>query len=234
MLWLRLASLLSVLLSHCGRPPEPLPEPDAGNPVDAGIFTEGGATSDAGVPLDAGVLTLTPTPAEATCVSAGWRLSGREVAGQTRRVLSLQPAGPWTKGALLVLHGGGGQADQFCTGGALVQPQVAFAREAVRRGDLRGRRHPVLLRLGRWPVLGTTECTVSLRAVAGNSLQWPGHGDVSLGPDLHGLPTPLAAHPCPGTCVPGGYPSAGGSAGGHLPGASEPLPPLPRGGLWRG
>lgn len=129
MLWLRAVSLVSVVLLHCGRAPEGMPsEPDAGAPAEAG------ATLDAGVSPDAGVVTLTPTATEATCLTDGWRLWGGEVAGHTRRVLSLQPVGPWTKGALLVLHGGGGQADQFCTGGMLVQPQVAFAREAVRRG----------------------------------------------------------------------------------------------------
>lgn len=132
--WMRVAGVMSLLpLLSCGRPPEALPEPDGGSRVDAGASTDAGTGHDAGS-LDAGELTLTPTPTEAVCLASGWRLTGREVGGHPRRVLSLQPAGPWTKGAVLVLHGGGGQADQFCTGGTLVQPQVAFAREAVRRG----------------------------------------------------------------------------------------------------
>lgn len=117
----------SALVAHCGAavpPPIVVQQPVA----DAGL-------EDAGVP-DAGVpeLLLTPTAAEATCLADGWTLVARVIAGQTRKVLWKGPAGPWTRGAILVLHGGGGQADHFCTGGALVQPQIAFAREAVVRG----------------------------------------------------------------------------------------------------
>jgi|JI10StandDraft_1071094.scaffolds.fasta_scaffold34604_2 pimeloyl-ACP methyl ester carboxylesterase len=120
--------VMSVLAVHCGRPPEVPPVEVEQTVVDAGMET------DAGVAADAGVLTLTPTAAEATCIADGWQLAARVVSGQTRKVLFRTPSGPWSKGALLVLHGGGGQADHFCTGGMLVQPQIAFAREAVQRG----------------------------------------------------------------------------------------------------
>lgn len=123
-----LGLVLSVMAVHCGRPSEAPPVVVEQPPVDAGLEV------DAGVVADAGVLTLTPTAAEATCIAEGWQLVARVVSGQTRKVLFRTPAGPWTKGAMLVLHGGGGQADHFCTGGMLVQPQIAFAQEAVRRG----------------------------------------------------------------------------------------------------
>lgn len=123
-----LGLVMSVFAVHCGRPVEAPPVVVEQPMVDAG------SDVDAGVPVDAGVLTLTPTAAEATCIADGWKLSARVVAGQTRKVLSRTPPAAWTKGAILVLHGGGGQADHFCTGGMLVQPQIAFAREAVQRG----------------------------------------------------------------------------------------------------
>jgi len=71
---------------------------------------------------------------ESACREQGWREETVEAAGLARKALWKGPAGPWTKGAILVLHGGGGEAAHFCAGGRLVQPQVRFARMSVERG----------------------------------------------------------------------------------------------------
>ena len=69
------------------------------------------------------------------CVSDGWRLVRFSVDGQERFFLWKSPTnGPWENGAILVAHGGGGEAAHFCAGGALVKPQIAFAKEAISSG----------------------------------------------------------------------------------------------------
>jgi pimeloyl-ACP methyl ester carboxylesterase len=57
------------------------------------------------------------------------------VAGLERRVLWKGPAGAWSKGAILVLHGGGGRHFQFCAADwPLLEPQVRFTEMAVADG----------------------------------------------------------------------------------------------------
>lgn len=69
-----------------------------------------------------------------SCVQQGWRNVELQAVGLTRRVMWKGPREGWKNGAILVLHGGGGQADHFCAGGKLVQPQVQFAQMALERG----------------------------------------------------------------------------------------------------
>lgn len=71
---------------------------------------------------------------EKACLRAGWHRAELQAAGLPRRVMWQAPSKAWTNGAILVLHGGGGQADHFCAGGALVQPQIEFATMALERG----------------------------------------------------------------------------------------------------
>lgn len=71
---------------------------------------------------------------ERTCLRDDWQRVDLKVAGLDRRLLWKGPPGAWRNGAILVLHGGGGQADHFCAGGRLVRPQIAFAKMAVERG----------------------------------------------------------------------------------------------------
>ena len=71
---------------------------------------------------------------ERSCIEDGWQRVNLQVAGNERRVLWKGPRDNWKNGAILVLHGGGGQADHFCAGGRLVQPQIQFAEMALARG----------------------------------------------------------------------------------------------------
>ncbi len=68
-------------------------------------------------------------------MARGWRVLVRDVAGLPRRVLWKGPEGAWTRGAMLVLHGGGGHHFQYCVANARsVEPQVRFTEQAVARG----------------------------------------------------------------------------------------------------
>lgn len=51
-----------------------------------------------------------------------------------RKVMWKGPLNNWSSGAIVVLHGGGGKADDFCTGASLVEPQVAFSNLALQNG----------------------------------------------------------------------------------------------------
>lgn len=98
---------------------------DAGGTPDAGSADAG--TSDGGT--DAGL-----SASEVACLDAGWTRELIDVGGRQRKVLWRGPDASWAQGAILVLHGGGGKADDFCTGGPLVQPQLAFSALARARG----------------------------------------------------------------------------------------------------
>jgi poly(3-hydroxybutyrate) depolymerase len=71
---------------------------------------------------------------EQTCIQQGWQRVDIQVSGLERRLMWKGPRAGWQNGAILVLHGGGGQADHFCAGGNLVQPQIRFAEMALERG----------------------------------------------------------------------------------------------------
>lgn len=72
---------------------------------------------------------------ERQCVERGWRRTVVEVAGKPREVLWKGPEGAWSKGAIIVLHGGGGEHFQWCVPNArIVAPQVRFSELAVTQG----------------------------------------------------------------------------------------------------
>ena len=72
---------------------------------------------------------------EQQCQAKGWQRTVTQVAGLPRQLLWKAPTGPWTKGAILVMHGGGGQHFQWCVANArIVQPQVNFSEMAVAEG----------------------------------------------------------------------------------------------------
>lgn len=71
---------------------------------------------------------------EQACVNRGWSRALFRVNGVDRKVMWKAPEGQWTSGAITVLHGGGGKADDFCTGGDWVQPQIAFTDLALQNG----------------------------------------------------------------------------------------------------
>lgn len=75
------------------------------------------------------------TPQEAQCIAAGWRRELLESVGLQRRVLWQAPAGRWSRGAIVVLHGGGGSYTNFCVANAaLIAAQVRFTDAALARG----------------------------------------------------------------------------------------------------
>lgn len=74
------------------------------------------------------------TRAEKRCVDDGWRKISLTAAGIHRDLLWKGPDSVWRNGAIIVMHGGGGAAADFCSGGLLIRPQTHFARMAIERG----------------------------------------------------------------------------------------------------
>ena len=102
----------------------------------AGLAACGGGAG--ALPPEATVL-ATPTRAvtvqEQQCTQAGWRSETLVVAGIARGVLWKAPVGAWASGALVVLHGGGGQHANFCIANAdLIAAQVRFTDMALAQG----------------------------------------------------------------------------------------------------
>src|SRR3990167_7943055 len=75
------------------------------------------------------------SPQERQCVERGWRATTVGAADLDRRVLWQGPRGSWSRGAILVLHGGSGRHFQFCVANVgFLEPQVAFTRLALKSG----------------------------------------------------------------------------------------------------
>ena len=70
-----------------------------------------GGGSGGAEPLDPGPA---PTVQEQQCQARGWAREVILAQGQTRLLLWKAAAGPWTRGALVVLHGGGGSHTNYC------------------------------------------------------------------------------------------------------------------------
>ncbi len=99
----------------------------------------GGGAGSAGAQSPAAAAPTTPTRVvtvqEQQCIQAGWRSENLVVAGLARGVLWKAPPGAWTRGALVVLHGGGGQHANFCVANAdLIAAQVRFTDMALAQG----------------------------------------------------------------------------------------------------
>ena len=72
---------------------------------------------------------------ERQCVKRGWQVLVLDIGGLQRRVLWKGPPGPWFKGSIVVMHGGGGHHFQFCVANArIVEPQVRFTELALSKG----------------------------------------------------------------------------------------------------
>jgi len=69
-----------------------------------------------------------------SCLKEGWKPLSVKSDGRERAILWKRPQRKWPSGAIVVLHGGGGSHHQFCAGGKLLQPQIAFAEQAVEEG----------------------------------------------------------------------------------------------------
>lgn len=74
------------------------------------------------------------TEAEKVCITAGWKKVNIVVNNIARRILWRGPEGPWDNGSIVVLHGGGGRASDFCTGDNGLLPQIQFTSLAVQQG----------------------------------------------------------------------------------------------------
>lgn len=78
--------------------------------------------------------TPTPTRQELQCHAAGWTREVVTASGLQRLVLWKGPAA-WTRGAIVVMHGGGGSHTNFCVANvALTAPQVRFTDLALAQG----------------------------------------------------------------------------------------------------
>ena len=76
-----------------------------------------------------------PTVQEQQCQAAGWQRLVVPAAGLQRLVLWKAPAGPWSGGAIVVMHGGGGAHTNFCVANVeLIAPQVRFTAAALDAG----------------------------------------------------------------------------------------------------
>lgn len=76
-----------------------------------------------------------PTYQEKQCQSQGWQRTLVQIAGIPRVLLWKAPAGPWRKGAIIVLHGGGGEHFQWCVANVWVtRAQVNFSELALAEG----------------------------------------------------------------------------------------------------
>lgn len=74
------------------------------------------------------------TSQELQCRASGWTREVVLAAGVQRLVLWKAPA-TWSRGAIVVMHGGGGSHTNFCVANvALIAPQVRFTEMALQRG----------------------------------------------------------------------------------------------------
>lgn len=68
-------------------------------------------------------------------MAAGWQRAVVASPAGPRALLWKAPAGAWIRGAILVMHGGGGRHFQFCVANVrFLEPQVAFTTAALARG----------------------------------------------------------------------------------------------------
>jgi len=72
---------------------------------------------------------------EKQCITRGWQRLELQVAGIERELLWKGPQGPWKHGAIVILHGGGGEYFQWCVANAgITAAQVKFSELALAEG----------------------------------------------------------------------------------------------------
>lgn len=71
---------------------------------------------------------------ENICLEKGWSRINVTINGQERRILWKEPAGGQTRGAIIVLHGGGGTYSNACSGLRIGRPMVDFTELALAEG----------------------------------------------------------------------------------------------------
>jgi poly(3-hydroxybutyrate) depolymerase len=75
------------------------------------------------------------TVQEEQCRAQGWQRLLVPAEGLQRLVLWKAPAGAWARGAIVVMHGGGGAHTNFCVANvARIAPQVRFTEAALAQG----------------------------------------------------------------------------------------------------
>ncbi len=105
----------------------------AGALTACGGGSAGGATA---APFETTPVAAAPTAQELQCQALGWQRGVVTVAGLARLMLWKAPAGnAWSRGAMVVMHGGGGTHTNFCIANvALTGPQVRFTDMALVQG----------------------------------------------------------------------------------------------------
>jgi len=75
------------------------------------------------------------SPQARQCLADGWQRVVTTVDGLPRQLLWKGPPGAWTRGAVLVLHGGGGSYTHGCVANLpIIAPQVRFSALALDQG----------------------------------------------------------------------------------------------------
>ncbi len=75
------------------------------------------------------------SPQEKQCMARGWQRVVLPVGGLARGALWKAPAGSWIRGAIIVMHGGGGSHVNFCVANSrITEPQVSFTTLAIAQG----------------------------------------------------------------------------------------------------
>ncbi len=100
----------------------------------AGVFCVGVSNTASAASGDIEVGDRASSWAERGCLRDGWEKLTFDAAGHRRSLLYKGPGGAWRNGVIIVLHGGGGDAANFCRGRRLVRPQIHFTEMALARG----------------------------------------------------------------------------------------------------
>jgi len=92
-----------------------------------GLLAFGAAAADTAAPA----LALQ----ERQCLRDGWQREVLGVAGLSRVLLWKAPPGPWRRGAIVIMHGGGGRHTNWCVANVpIVAAQVDFVARALTAG----------------------------------------------------------------------------------------------------
>jgi poly(3-hydroxybutyrate) depolymerase len=96
----------------------------------------GGGSGSAAPPAVTPDVAPAPTVQEQQCYATGWAREVVAAQGRQRLVLwKAPPGGSWARGALIVMHGGGGSHTNFCVANvASIAAQVRFTELALARG----------------------------------------------------------------------------------------------------
>ncbi|MBI5718574.1 MAG: hypothetical protein HZC37_12900 [Burkholderiales bacterium] len=84
---------------------------------------------------DAALAEPVATAQEEQCRAVGWQRVVVRAEGLPRLLLWKAPPAAWTRGAIVVMHGGGGSHTNFCVANvSLIAPQVRFTEAALAQG----------------------------------------------------------------------------------------------------